>query len=85
MRIKLTNPDNLDKVLAKLDQQWPFGEYYNTFIKYCVPSIKEKLSKGETVYLEYETTFNNGVVSHQLSYWSVDDSLTDEKFLKDEL
>ena len=33
MRIKLTNPDALDRAIAKLDAQWPLGEYNETFIK----------------------------------------------------
>lgn len=84
MRIRLTNLDNLDKVLAKLDQQWPFGECNDTFIKYCIPSIKERLAQGKVIYLESEIISNYGDVCQKLSYWSPTDVLTDEDFLCNE-
>lgn len=82
MRIKLTNPNVLDRVIAKLDSQWPLGEYNETFIKYCVPSIKERLAKGEVIFLESVIDNTNFGVCQVLSYWSLNDVPTDEEYLK---
>ena len=82
MRIKLTNPDALDRVIAKLDAQWSLGEYNETFIKYCVPSIKERLAKGEVIFLESVIDNTNFGVCQVLSYWSLNDVSTDEEYLK---
>lgn len=82
MRIKLTNPDALDRVIAKLDAQWPLGEYNEIFIKYCVPSIKERLAKGEVIFLESVIDNTNFGVCQVLSYWSLNDVPTDEEYLK---
>ena len=85
MRIKLTNPNLLDKVLAKLDKSWPLDEFNENFIRYCVPGIKERLSKGETIFLESDIGSNNGIICQQLSYWSPADVPTDEEYLNDGL
>lgn len=85
MRIRLTKPEHLDKVIAKLDQSWPLDEYNDSFIQYCVPSLKERLAKGETIYLESEIGSNNGIICQQLSYWSPNDVPTDEEYLKNGL
>lgn len=82
MRIKLTNLDALDRVIAKLDAQWPLGEYNENFIKYCVPSIKERLAKGEVIFLESVIDNTNFGVCQVLSYWSLNDVPTDEEYLK---
>lgn len=81
MRLRLTNPDHLDEVLAKLDQQWPLGEYNDTFIEYCVPTIKERLAKGETIYLESEIGATHYGVCQMLLYWSTGDVPTDEDYI----
>lgn len=82
MRIKLTNPDTLDRVINKLDTQWPLGEHNKTFIKYCVPSIKERLAKGEVIFLESVIDNTNFGIYQVLSYWSLNEVPTDEEYLK---
>lgn len=81
MRILLTNPEMLDKVLAKLDEEWPLGEENECFIKYCVPSLKEKITQGQIVILEAELGNINHRVCRILSYWTFDELPTDEEFL----
>lgn len=81
MRIRLTKPEHLDEVLDRLDQQWPLGKYNDTFIEYCVPAIKERLAKGETIYLESEIDATHYGVCQILSYWYPDDIPTDEDYL----
>lgn len=82
MKILLTNPDVLDNVLAKLDSQWPLGEYNQGFIKYCVPVIKERLANGEMIYLEATIGNTDCGVCQMLSYWSPHEIPTDEEYLK---
>lgn len=85
MRIKLTNPDNLEKVIDKLDQLCPLVDYNESFIRYCIPSLKERLAKGEIIYLDSEIVVDYGVIHQELSYWSPSDISTDEEYLKNGL
>ena len=81
MRIRLTNPAMLDKVLEKLDEVWPFGEDNERFIEHCVPSLKEKIAQGQTVILETEIgNMGNGIVQIP-SYWTLDERPTEDDFL----
>ncbi len=48
MKIRLTNPAMLDKVLTKLDKDWPIGKENQTFLKYCVEPLKEKVTIQRT-------------------------------------
>ncbi|WP_286085242.1 hypothetical protein [Duncaniella freteri] len=82
MKILLTNPDILDQVLAKLDEQYPLGEYNQGFVKYCVPVIKERLANGEMIYLEATIGNTNFGVCQILSYWSPHEIPTDEEYLQ---
>lgn len=81
MRIRLTNPAMLDKVLTKLDEDWPIGKENQTFLKYCVEPLKEKIANGQTVILEAELGNMGNGVCYILSYWTLDEVPTDEEFL----
>lgn len=82
MKIKLTDPNKLDAVIAKLGQTWPFAEECERFISYGLPVLKEKLQKGETIYLETYMELDGNVMKQYLSYWSDKDIPTDEDCLK---
>lgn len=81
MRIRLTNPKKLDKVIAKLNEAWPLDESTERFMQHCVESIKEKIAQGQTVILESEIGNMGNGISQILSYWTLDDLPTDEEYL----
>ena len=81
MKIRLTSPEMLDDVLDKLNETWSFGECNERLLDYCVPSIKERLSKGETIYLETKIANLGGRFCQVPSFWSPDEIPTDKEYL----
>lgn len=81
MRIKLTNPDLLDKVIEKLDDQFSLGPFGDDFIEYCVPRIKERIAKGETILLTTEIQATRYGQFQIVQYECLEEMYTDEQFL----
>ena len=81
MKIRLTSPEMLDDVLDKLNETWPFGEHNERLLDHCVPTIKERLSKGETIYLETEIANLGRGFCQVPSFWSPDEIPTDKEYL----
>lgn len=82
MKIKITNPNKLENVITKLSEEWPLAEECERFFSYGIPAIKEKLQKGETIFLETRIDTDRTEMRQYVTFWSENDIPTDEEFLK---
>lgn len=82
MKILLKDPSLVAAVIKKITDKYPCS--CESFIKYCVPAIKEELHK-ESVFLNVEFGFDmqsQGITS-KMYYDKISEIATDEGFLDD--
>ncbi len=87
MTIRLTSVLAFEKVLEKLKQDRAYDEATNaSFLKYCVPDIKEGVAKGDDEwYLDVDWLPDSATckVVIVLRYHKHSDIMTDEEYLTD--
>lgn len=83
MRIILKDAALVDGVIAKVTEKFPC--YQDWFMKYGVADIKERVSEGDPVVIDfsYEWDMEHQAIASVFGYFQMSELPTDEDFIND--